>query len=96
MIKSTLGYFLMILCGSLIAAVIGGLFATLIAVVSPQFVTGLFSLAPEDGSVARYAFSVGMIWGLFLGVAVSCFACFLTAIVKIIRLRIEHKKVVSA
>jgi hypothetical protein len=95
MIKSTLGYFLMILCGSLLAALVGGLFAALIASVSPQFLTGLFSLEPEDGSVVRYAFSVGMIWGLFLGVGVSCFACFLTALVKIIRLRIEHKKIVT-
>ena len=93
MTKGAIGFFVLVLIGSLAAAFIGGLFAVLIAVVSPEFVKSLFALTPEDGSIIRYAFSVGLIWGLFLGVAVSCFACLLTAIVKIIRLRIEHRNV---
>ena len=72
MTKTAVGFFLIILVGALVAALIGGAFAALIAKISPQFVTGHFSLKPEDGSVARYAFSVGMIWGLFSGAAVAC------------------------
>ena len=90
-VKTAAGYFALILLGSLIVAALGGGFAFFIAKVSPQFVKGLFSLKPEEGSVARYAFSVGMIWGLFIGVAVSCFTCLLTTILKIVRLRIEQR-----
>jgi hypothetical protein len=90
-VRTAAGYFTLILLGSLLAAVLGGGFGALIASVSPRFVSGLFTLKPEDGSVIRYAFSVGMIWGLFIGVAVSCFSCLLTTILKIIRLRIEHR-----
>lgn len=91
MIRAAAGYFLLVLFGSLLSAILGGAFGSLVATVSPEFVKGLFSLKPEDGSVARYAFSVGMIWGLFIGVAVSCFACLLTTALRIIRLRIEHR-----
>ena len=91
MIKTATGYFLLVLFGSLLSAVLGGAFGSLVATVSPEFVKSLFSLKPEDGSMARYGFSVGMIWGLFIGVAVSCFACLLTTILRIIRLRIEHR-----
>ncbi len=91
MIRQAVGYFLLVLGGSLAAALIGGGFGALVAAVSPQFVSNLFSLNEADGSAVRYAFSIGMIWGLFLGLGVSCFACVLTAIVKIIRLRVEHR-----
>jgi hypothetical protein len=94
--KGAVGYFLLVLLGSLLSAFLGGGFGTLVATVSPEFVKSLFSLKAEDGSVVRYAFAMGMIWGLFIGVGVSCFACLLTAIVKIIRLRIEHKRVEQA
>jgi hypothetical protein len=94
--KAAAGYFLLVLLGSLLAAVLGGAFGAVVATVSPAFVKSLFSLKPEDGSIIRYAFSVGMIWGLFIGVGVSCFACLLTAVVRIIRLRIEHKNVEKA
>jgi hypothetical protein len=94
-VKTAAGYFALILFGSLLASILGGGFGALIASVSPRFVTGLFSLKLEDGSIVRYAFSVGMIWGLFIGVAVSCFSCLLTTILKIIRLRIEHRSSVK-
>jgi hypothetical protein len=90
-VRTAAGYFALILSGSLLASVLGGGFGALIASVSPRFISGLFTLKPEDGSVVRYALSVGMIWGLFIGVAVSCFSCLLTTILKIIRLRIEHR-----
>ncbi len=89
--KIAIGYFLLILVGSLVAAILGGLFAMAIAMISPEFIKGLFALQEEDGSVTRYAFSIGMIWGFFIGAAVSGFSCFLSVILKIIRLRIEHK-----
>lgn len=90
-LKSAIAYFLLVLVGSLLASVLGGAFGAVVAAISPAMVTDLFSLQPADGSVLRYAFSVGMIWGLFVGVAVSCFACLLAAVVKMIRLRIEHR-----
>jgi hypothetical protein len=95
MVKVAAGYFLLVLTGSLLAAFLGGAFGALVAKISPEFVKSLFSLKPEDGSIVRYSFSVGMIWGLFIGVGVSGFACLLTTIVRIIRLRIEHRKVDS-
>lgn len=90
-VKTAGAYFLLILLGSLLASLLGGAFGALIAKVSPEFVKGLFSLKADEGGIIRYAFSVGMIWGLFIGVVVSCFACLLTTVLKIIRLRIEHR-----
>jgi ABC-type multidrug transport system fused ATPase/permease subunit len=90
-VKTAAGYFALVLIGSLVAAILGGGFGSLVAYVSPEFVKSLFSLKPGDGSVVRYAFSTGMIWGLFIGVAVSCFACLLTTIISICRLRVEHR-----
>lgn len=40
----------------------------------------------------RYAFSVGMIWGLFLGAGVSGFACGLSVLMKILNLWIKVDK----
>lgn len=90
MIKTAAGFFLVILLGALLSSFLGGLFAWIIAAISPEFVSGLFSLAKEEGSVGRYAITVGMIWGLFIGAAVSGFACLLSTLLKLIRLRIEH------
>lgn len=89
--RVAIGYFLLIVAGSLLAALLGGVFAIVIAMISPDFIKGLFSLGPEHGSISRYAFSVGMIWGLFIGAAVSGFSCFLSVVLKIIRFRIEHR-----
>ncbi len=90
-IKSAAGFFLVILVASLISAMLGGGFAGLIALISPEFVSGLFAKEAEHG-VIRYSFAVGMIWGLFIGAAVSGFACFLAAIIKIIRIHLQYKK----
>ena len=89
--KSAVGFFLIILIGSLASAVIGGAFAAIIAVISPEFVSSLFGHEVEQG-VIRYALAVGMIWGLFIGAAVSGFACFLAAIIKILKIRFEYNK----
>jgi len=90
MIKTAIGFFAVILLGSLLSSVLGGLFAWLVATISPEFVTGTFSLSEEHAAVTRYAFTIGMIWGLFIGAAVSGFACLLSTLLKLIRLRIEH------
>lgn len=69
-------YFCYITAGALVSSAVGGLFAALVAVISPDFVTGLFS--PKTGaSLPRYAAAVGMIWGIFLGTAVMAFSLFL-------------------
>ncbi len=90
-VKTAIGFFVTILIGSLLSALVGGAFGALIATISPDFVTGLFN--PKAGTgVVRYAFAVGMIWGVFIGAAVSGFACFLAAVIKILRIRLEHNK----
>lgn len=91
MVKTAIQLFGVVLGAALVSAVLGGLFAMLVVVVSPEFVSGLFSLE-EDVSLARYAFSVGMIWGLFIGAAVGGFACGLSVLLGLIKLRIDFKK----
>src|SRR5881409_2285346 len=61
-----LRYFLYVLGAALLSAVVGGVFASVVALVSPEFVKGLFS-PPNDASLPRYAAAVGMIWGVFIG-----------------------------
>jgi hypothetical protein len=80
-----LRYFLCVLGAALLSALLGGLFAAGIAVLSPEFVQGLFS--PSEGtSLARYAAAVGMIWGLFLGTGVMGFCLGLVTLVQIVRI----------
>lgn len=90
-VKTAVGFFLIILVGALLAALVGGAFGALVATVSPEFVANLFSRKAEVG-IVRYAFAVGMIWGVFIGAVVAGFACFLAAIIKILRIRFEHRK----
>ncbi|MCL2105409.1 MAG: hypothetical protein FWH21_10280 [Kiritimatiellaeota bacterium] len=87
-IKTAIGFFVIVLIGSLIAAVVGGLFGALVAWISPEFVSSLFR---QTAHPVRYAFTVGMIWGIFIGAAVSGFACFLAAVIKVFRFRFERK-----
>ena len=90
-VKGAVGFFVIILVGSLLSSFVGGVFGALVAIISPEFVSGLFSPKAEQG-IVRYAFAVGMIWGVFIGAAVSGFACFLSAIIKILRIRLEYRK----
>jgi len=62
-------YFLFVLGAAILASVIGGLFASAVALLSPDFVKGLFS-PPADASLPRYAAAVGAIWGVFIGAGV--------------------------
>lgn len=90
-IKTAAKLFIAILIASLFSAGLGALFALVISLVSPEFVSNLFSQSAGDG-VVRYAAAVGMIWGLFIGAAVSGFACFLAVVMKIIRVQLEGRK----
>ena len=58
-------YFISIVGGALASSVLGGIFACVVALVSPEFVSTLFGHAGTEGSVVRYAAGVGMIWGCF-------------------------------
>jgi Na+(H+)/acetate symporter ActP len=90
-IKTVIGFFVAILIGTILAALVGGAFGALVATISPEFVNGLFNLKEEAGAV-RYACAVGMIWGVFIGAAASGFACFLAAVIKVLRIRFESRK----
>lgn len=90
-VKGALRFFVLIVLGSLFAALLGGAFGALVAKISPEFVTRLFG-APAVQAPTRYSFAVGMIWGLFIGAAVSGFASFLAAIIQMLRIRLEFKR----
>ncbi len=91
MVKTAIQLFGVVLGGALLSAILGGVFAMIIALVSPEFVSGLFSLEAAV-SVSRYAFSVGMIWGLFIGAGVGGFVCGLSVLLGLIKLRIDFRK----
>lgn len=88
MVKTAIQLFGVILGGALLSAFLGGLFAMIIAMVSPEFVSGLFHTG-DNVNVSRYAFSVGMIWGLFIGAAVGGFVCGLAVLLRILKLWIK-------
>lgn len=77
-------YFLSVLGAAILAALVGGAFAALLAVLSPEFVKGLFSPA-EGTSIPRYAAAVGAIWGVFLGTGVMGFCLGLVTLVQVAR-----------
>ena len=83
---SFLRYFIYIVCGALAASVLGGVFACVVALVSPEFVSTLFGRAGPEGSVVRYAAGVGMIWGLFLGTAAMGFCLLLVTLIQVARI----------
>jgi hypothetical protein len=80
-----LKYFIFIVAGALVSSALGGVFACVVAFVSPEFVKGLFS-PPAGSSLVRYAAAMGMIWGLFLGTAVMGFSLLLVTAVQVARL----------
>lgn len=75
-------YFLYILGAALLSAALGGGFACLIALISPEFVSQLFfgTGEPQPPSIIRYAAAVGMVGGLFLGVFCMAFSLFLVTV----------------
>lgn len=79
MTKTAIHFFLIILLGALGSSALGALFAALIGGVAPEFVTDLFGARSQElDQPVRYAAVVGMIWGVFIGTAVACFACALS------------------
>src|SRR6266516_5923923 len=85
---SCLRLFVYIVRGALASSVIGGIFACVVAFVSPEFVSSLFG-REVSGSLLRYAAGVGMICGIFLGTAAMAFSLLL---VTLIHYRARHKK----
>jgi len=85
-----LRHFLYILAAALGAALVGGLFAAGIAVISPEFVKGLF-VPPADASLPRYAAAVGAIWGVFIGAGVMGFCLGLATLVQVARMLTRRK-----
>jgi hypothetical protein len=74
--------FVCILLAALGSAAVGGIFAALVALISPEFVKGLFAVAP-DASLTRYAAAVGMIWGVFIGAAAMGFSLGLVTLLQV-------------
>ena len=85
-----LRYFLYVLGAALLSAVVGGVFASVVALISPEFVKGLFS-PPVGASLPRYAAAIGMIWGVFIGAAVMGFCLGLVTLVQIARVLTKKK-----
>jgi hypothetical protein len=90
-----LRYFIYIVCGALASSAIGGIFACVVALVSPEFVGSLFG-REVAGSLARYAAGVGMIWGIFLGAAAMAFSLLLVTLIQIARVIKEKADVDSS
>ena len=85
-----LRYFLAVLGAALLAAIVGGVFASIVALISPEFVKSLFS--PPDGtSLPRYAAAVGAIWGVFIGAGVMGFCLGLMTLVQIAKVFSKRK-----
>jgi hypothetical protein len=80
-----LRHFISIVAGALASSVLGGIFACVVAWISPEFVSTLFG-RPVDGSLVRYAAGVGMIWGLFLGTVVMAFSLLLVTLIQVARI----------
>jgi hypothetical protein len=79
-----LRYFVSIVCGALASSAVGGLFACVVALISPEFVGTLFG-RDAGGSLVRYAAGVGMIWGVFLGTVAMAFSLLLVTLIHIAR-----------
>ena len=80
-----LRYFFYIVADALVSSLLGGLFACVVAFISPEFVKGMFS-SPEGSALPRYAAAVGMIWGVFLGTAVMGFSLLLVTAIQVAKL----------
>ena len=81
---SFIRYFVYIVCGALASSAIGGIFACVVALISPEFVSSLFG-REVAGSLVRYAAGVGMIWGIFLGTAAMGFSLLLVTLIHVAR-----------
>ena len=82
--------FFYVLGAALLASVVGGVFASVLGVISPEFVKGLFS-PPAGTSLPRYAAAVGAIWGVFIGAGVMSFCLGLATLVHLAKLFTRKK-----
>jgi hypothetical protein len=82
-----LRYFFYIVGGALLSSALGGIFACIVTLISPEFVAELFSRSASatGHSLVRYAAAVGMIWGIFLGTVVMAFSLLLVTAVNVAR-----------
>lgn len=87
-----LRYFFYVLGAAILSALVGGVFASTIGFISPEFVKGLFS-PPAGASLPRYAAAVGAIWGVFIGAGVMSFCLGLVTLVQIARIFTKRKDV---
>jgi hypothetical protein len=79
-----LRYFFYVLGAAILSSIVGGAFAAVVALISPEFVKGLFSPA-AGASLPRYAAAVGAIWGIFIGAGVMGFCLGLVTLVQVAR-----------
>jgi len=81
-------YFLYVVAAALISSFLGGAFAGVISLISPEFVHDMFGSPdapnPSTGAASK-AIAVGAILGLFIGTAVICFGFGLMTAEKIAR-----------
>lgn len=76
--KTAVKFSLVMLAGALVGTIAGGLFTVLAAAYAPDFWGGaVHPRLAAMGVFNDHAFWVGMVWGCFVGLAVSGFACFL-------------------
>jgi hypothetical protein len=85
-----LRYFFYVLGAAILASIVGGVFASAVALLSPEFVKGLFS-PPSGASVTRYAAAVGAIWGIFIGASVMGFCLGLMTLVQVAKVLTKKK-----
>jgi len=83
-------YFLYMLGAAISASVIGGIFASIVAMISPDFVKRLFSV-PDPTPITPYAAAVGAIWGVFIGAGVMGFCLGLVTLVQIAKIVAKKK-----
>ena len=85
-----LRYFCYVLGAAILSSIVGGIFASVVGLISPEFVKGLFS-PPATASIPSYAAAVGAVWGVFIGTGVMGFCLGLVTLVQIAKI-FERKK----
>ena len=69
--------FLLILGASILASILGAIFAVLLSHLSPELIHDLFGLKRHP---VRFAASVGMLWGLSIGAGAMAFCLGIAAV----------------
>lgn len=69
--------FLLILGAALAASLLGAVFAVVLANLSPELIQDLFGRKQHP---VRFAASVGMLWGLFIGAGAMAFCLGIAAV----------------